>query len=57
MGVQCIVDLFNLIPYMREHFKKVIADSGRMDPNDDTAMQAIGSASSWTPHRGRITGQ
>ena len=41
VGVQCIVDLFNLIPYMREHFKKVIADSGRMDPEDDTAMQAM----------------
>ena len=41
MGVQCIVDLFNLIPYMREHFKKVIADSGRMDPDDDSAMQAM----------------
>ena len=41
MGVQCIVDLFNLIPYMREHFKTVIADSGRMDPDDDAAMQAM----------------
>ena len=41
VGVQCIVDLFNLIPYMREHFKKVIADSGRMDPDDDSAMQAM----------------
>ena len=41
VGVQCIVDLFNLIPYMREHFKTVIADSGRMDPDDDAAMQAM----------------
>ena len=26
---------------MREHFKKVIEDSGRMDPEDDRAMQAM----------------
>lgn len=41
VGVQCIVDLFDLVPFMKEHFRQVIANSGRKNPEDDSILQSF----------------
>jgi len=41
VGVQCIVDLFELHPFVREHFKEILVHYGKLDPENDNALQNI----------------
>jgi len=41
VGVQCIVDLFELHPFVREHFTQIILNYGGLDPEDKNVMQGI----------------
>jgi len=41
VGVQCIVDLFELHPFVREHFKEILVHYGKLDPDNDNALQNI----------------
>jgi hemoglobin-like flavoprotein len=41
VGVQCIVDLFELHPFVREHFKEILVHYGKVDPDNDNALQNI----------------
>ena len=40
-GVHCIVDLFEVVPYMKEHFQQLINNSGRFDPTDGDVMLTV----------------
>jgi len=41
VGVQCIVDLFELHPFVREHFKEILVQYGKLDPDNDNALQNV----------------
>jgi len=41
VGVQCIVDLFELHPFVREHFKEILIQYGKTDPENDNVLQNI----------------
>ena len=41
VGVQCIVHLFEVVPYMKEHFQQLINNSGKFDPKDGNVMQTV----------------
>jgi len=41
VGVQCVVDLFELHPFVKEHFRSILSNYAGLDPDDYNVLQNI----------------
>ena len=39
--MQCLVNLFEVVPYIKEHFQQLINNSSRFNPTDGNVMQTV----------------